>query len=180
VRLTSAIYFAVALTGCTTTYSVTPSLERHMKNTITFAQLRNKLEGKSVQVCLSDGQTLTGMIGRLDSDSLLIVTRTDLRAQAVCSGRVRSIVRVNHFDGAITGLFQGLFGGGFLGWAIGASTFHGKDRGLGVGVSAIEGALLGAIGGGLFGAIRGSVQVYEYPALTGVLLDSLSTQGRTP
>lgn len=156
---------AMALSGCTTTYIVGPGPDPHLKDTLTFAQLQNRLQDRPVQVHLNDGRLLTGAASLADTDSLLLFNPRE--TQAIRIDQVSRILRVNHFDGAISGLSLGLFGGGFLGWGIGSLTSHGKDRGLGVGVATVEGALLGLVAGGLYGAIHGSVQVYEFPASAG-------------
>ncbi len=159
------LLLAIALSGCNTTYVVSPGHDPHGKDTLNCAQLHQRLQDRSVRIQLTDGTILPGEVDVVGTDSLYILNRGESRAIRI--DHVSRLVRVNHFDGAITGLSQGLFAGGFLGWGIGSLTSHGKDRGLGIGVSTVEGALLGLVAGGLYGAIHGSVQVYQFQAPSG-------------
>ena len=154
----------LALAGCTSTRIVGEGAPDGLKGQFTYAQVQNRLRGKSVCVTLKDNRSILASVHTIARDSVHLLDEASNSSLVVPTREVSTIQCVDRVDGGIMGFLGGALSGLLLGGAIGDMTLPRGDgmRGLGVAVAALGGAGLGAIGGTIYGAIHGMVDRFEF------------------
>ena len=158
------VVLLLAFAGCTSTRIVGEGTPGGPKNQFTYAQVQDRLRGKSVCVTLKGNRRVLASIHTIAGDSVHLLDEVSNSSLVVSTREVSTIEYIHRVDGGVLGFLGGAFGGMLLGGAIGDMTVPrgGDMRGLGVVFAAIGGGGLGAIGGTIYGAIHGMVDRYEF------------------
>lgn len=165
----SLLVVAVLLTGCTQTRQVATEAD----STISFGELNETLEGRSVDIRLNDQRTISSTALRIQPDTTWAIDQLSGRVRGAATDDINYIARRRTGRGAWQGAVLGAAGGALVGLAVGlamSSTNRDADRaqtGVGqyVGVVTGFGVILGLGSGAVIGMKKGSYDRYVYPQL---------------
>ena len=162
------LLFAVLLTGCTHTQHV----QDDTSEAVSFAELHQTLEGRHVDIRLSDAQTISSKALRIRPDTTWAVDMHSGRIRTTLNSDIHSISWRRPGRGAKEGALLGGLGGAIIGLAAGVALTSIRDEevartslGHYVGTVTGIGVLLGVGSGTLIGLKRGSQDRYVYPQM---------------
>lgn len=150
---------ACALMACSSTIYLTPDARQAARDSVGFAQFRNEMQGRTIAIGCTDGETFDIRDVHLTADSTTFVDDRTGHNTTIPTREVARFIVPDHVAGTIMGFLTGFAGGGALGYAVG-TTLRGDQRGLGMVNSVFTGGAMGAVAGGLFGGTMGAPIIY--------------------
>ncbi len=164
----SLLVFGVLLTGCTQTQQVAYESDSN----ISFGELNETLEGRNVDIRLSDQRMIASMALRIEPDTTWAIDLLSGQVRGAATTDIDFISRKRPGRGAWQGAMLGAAGGALVGLAAGLALNAARDderarTGIGqyVGVITGFGVILGVGSGTLIGMKKGSHDRYVYPEL---------------
>ena len=158
---------ALVLTGCTQTHQIT--YQEAPAEAVTFEEAHQTLEGRHVEIELSDGRAMPSQVLIVEEDSTAWLDLMTERVRSADTPQIE-VIRHNQPSRAIKqGSLFGAAAGSLLGLATGFGML-GKQKddallseGGFVTRFVVGGTFLGIGGGALIGLQRGSADAYVYP-----------------
>lgn len=167
-KILSLLVFAVLLMGCTQTQQVV----YEPNSNISFGELNETLEGRTVDIRLSDQRMIASTALRIQPDTTWAIDLLSGQVRGAATTEIEFISRRRTGRGVWQGAALGAAGGALVGLAAGLVLTSVRDAdtaqtGVGqyVGVVTGFGVILGIGGGTLIGMKRGSHDRYVYPQL---------------
>lgn len=164
----SLLVFAVLLTGCTQTKQVAYEPSEN----ISFGELNEALEGRSVDIQLNDQRKIASTALRIQPDTTWAIDLLSGQVRSAATNEINFISRKHTGRGAWQGAVLGAAGGALVGLAAGLALTSVRDAdraqtGIGqyVGVVTGFGVILGIGSGAFIGMKKGSHDRYVYPQL---------------
>jgi hypothetical protein len=151
---------AMVLTGCTSSYIVSPL---GGENFLSYQEFNDKARGETNSIQLSNGQQTEGRSIHVSNDSVLWLDKRTGRIFGATVDEIKTVVRRNHWFGALEGFGFGLFTGG----ASGALSSIGKHSSF-LGDSdlwayyALAYGVVGGVLGGIAGGVIGDTYNYQF------------------
>ncbi len=164
----SLLVFAVLLTGCTQTQQVA----YEPNSNISFGELNETLEGRNVDIRLSDQRMIAARALRIQPDTTWAIDLLSGQVRGAATTDIDFISRKRPGRGAWQGAMLGAVGGALVGLAAGLVLNASRDderarTGTGQYVGAVTGfgVILGVGSGTFIGMKKGSYDRYVYPQL---------------
>lgn len=151
---------ALIFTGCTSSYIVSPL---GGEDSISYQEFNGKVNGETNRIEFSNGQQMKVSNIKVISDSVLWLDERTGKTFGATVDEIKTVVRRNHWFGALKGFGFGLFTGG----ALGALSSIGKHSSF-LGDSdlwayyALAYGVIGGVLGGVTGGIIGDTYNYRF------------------
>ena len=164
----SLLVVAVLLTGC----MQTKQLSYEPNSNISFDELNETLEGRNVNIRLSDQRMIASTALRIQPDTTWAIDLLSGQVRGAATTDIDFISRKRTGRGAWQGAMLGAAGGALVGLAAGLALNSSRDAerartGIGqyIGVITGFGVILGVGSGAFIGMKKGSHDRYVYPQL---------------